>query len=162
MKTLLTSTTLFIIVSTTFGQSITPQVNSTCGEYFTGSNAQLSWTMGEPIIKTVSGTSSIITQGFQQPDYNIVGIGENPETSYGVTIFPNPTNNSLQIQIQDPGKAEFKISLTDLNGKQLLDQDIGNTTSYAIDLTKYAVSIYFLNVTTKDGKAQTFKIQKTN
>lgn len=155
--------TLFVIVSTTLGQSITPQVNSTCGEYYTGTNAQLSWTIGEPIIETVSSTSSSITQGFQQPDYDIVGIIENPDTSYGVTVFPNPTSNSLQIQIQNQKKAEFKIRLTDLNGKKLLDQEIGNATRYIIDLTKYAVSIYFLSVTTKDGTAvQTFKIQKTN
>jgi len=145
------------------GQSITPEIQSTSGAYYTGTNAQLSWTMGEPIIETVSSTSSIITQGFQQPEYDIVGIDENPETSWQVTVFPNPTSNNMQIQIQNPANAEFNICLTDLTGRQLLEKDIGNSSSYTIDMTSYAVSSYFLRVTTKEGMTvQTFKIQKTN
>ena len=45
-----------------FGQ----KVISSAGESATGTSVKLSWTIGEPIVKTLRGTSVILTQGFQQ------------------------------------------------------------------------------------------------
>ncbi|MCH8318269.1 MAG: hypothetical protein IIA88_07200 [Bacteroidetes bacterium] len=55
-------------------QSLSPEVYSTSGDYFTGTNATLSWTIGESIIETFSGSNAIITQGFQQSSWSVTSI----------------------------------------------------------------------------------------
>ncbi|MFU8843753.1 MAG: hypothetical protein ACNA7V_08100 [Bacteroidales bacterium] len=49
------------------GQTLTPEVISSSGGYFESTNASVSWTLGETVTETFTGTSFILTQGFQQP-----------------------------------------------------------------------------------------------
>jgi hypothetical protein len=49
------------------GQTLTPEVISSSGGYFDNTNASLSWTLGEPVIETLTETNAILTQGFHQP-----------------------------------------------------------------------------------------------
>jgi hypothetical protein len=48
-------------------QSVSPQVVSSAGDYFEGTNASLSWTLGEIATETFNSENVILTQGFQQP-----------------------------------------------------------------------------------------------
>jgi hypothetical protein len=43
------------------------QVVSSSGGYFTGSNASLSVTIGETVVQSYTGSTAMLTQGFQQP-----------------------------------------------------------------------------------------------
>jgi hypothetical protein len=66
MKRLLTI--IFICcLSTTWAQSLSPTVIASSGGYFEGTNASLSWTLGELATETLDNGSNILTQGFQQP-----------------------------------------------------------------------------------------------
>lgn len=53
-------------------QMLSPSVLATSGGYSAGSNASLSWTLGETIITTVQAGDNMLTQGFQQPE-NLTG-----------------------------------------------------------------------------------------
>ncbi len=56
-------------------QSVSPQVVASSGDYYQGTNASLSWTLGEIATETYSNGSIILTQGFQQPvSVSITGI----------------------------------------------------------------------------------------
>ena len=56
-------------------QSLTPSVIASSGNYFQGSTASLSWTLGEMATETYSAGNVILTQGFQQPiNVSISGI----------------------------------------------------------------------------------------
>ncbi len=56
-------------------QSVSPQVVASSGDYYQGTNASLSWTLGEIATETYSNGSTILTQGFQQPvSVSITGI----------------------------------------------------------------------------------------
>ncbi len=50
------------------GQSLSPTVVSTAGDYYTGTAATLSVTIGEPVIETYTSGSVILSTGFQQSD----------------------------------------------------------------------------------------------
>ncbi len=54
-----------LLVSVSFS-GYSQSVISTAGKSATGTNVQLSWTIGEPVIKTLTGSGVILTQGFQQ------------------------------------------------------------------------------------------------
>jgi len=58
------STTVILLLFS--GQCFSQRVISPAGGKGTGTTVKLSWTLGEPVSKTVRGTSVILTQGFQQ------------------------------------------------------------------------------------------------
>ena len=74
MKTLILILS-FAIVGYANAQSLSPTVVASSGDYFTGTNASLSWTLGEIATETFTGGGYILTQGFQQPfGISITGI----------------------------------------------------------------------------------------
>lgn len=56
---------LFPVIIT--AQSLTPQVISSAGDFYQGSNVSLSWTLGEIATETYDNGNIVLTQGFQQP-----------------------------------------------------------------------------------------------
>jgi hypothetical protein len=74
MKTLILILS-FAIVGYANAQSLSPTVVASSGDYFTGTNASLSWTLGEIATETFTSGNYILTQGFQQPfGISITGI----------------------------------------------------------------------------------------
>lgn len=148
---------LFLPFSFANAQSITPEVIATAGEHYIGSQAQVSWTMGEVVIETVIGTNAIITQGFHQPDSMVVGVEELANGNWQFAIYPNPSRGAFVIE----GDASLALSMTvyDIIGKEIWKgQMIGGRR--VIDLTGKANGMYFLNVSNEVFNS-TYKIQLT-
>lgn len=65
---------LYILILTTFGANaqttISRQVIGSMGGYQVGTTMSLSSTVGEPVVQTLFSVNQILTQGFQQPNYN--------------------------------------------------------------------------------------------
>jgi len=161
-------TTFFILFALfCFGsaksQSVSPEVYSTSGDYFTGTNATLSWTIGESVIETYSGSNAIITQGFQQSSYSVTSIEEAPDNEYQISVYPNPASRTLTLSVGVDEMPEIiSAEIIDLQGKVLFHQEIKENTTQ-IDLNHFASSTYFLKITGKDGKLlKSFRIQKIN
>ena len=57
----------FLLPAFLMAQSVSPEVVSSAGDYYEGSNGSLSWTLGEIATETYSNGTNILTQGFQQP-----------------------------------------------------------------------------------------------
>jgi hypothetical protein len=148
-------------------QSITPEVIATAGDYFIGTNATLSWTLGEVITETVSSSSYTLTQGFQQPYYNITSINEDPKLKENdpladINVYPNPVNDQLNIDFKNLKEQNLMIVLIDLQGKVLLSDFAENTlTVKQINMLNIAKGNYILRVSTRDGQhLKSFKIIK--
>jgi hypothetical protein len=58
---------VLIVPAYMLAQSVSPQVVSSAGDYYEGTNASLSWTLGEIATETFATGNVILTQGFQQP-----------------------------------------------------------------------------------------------
>ncbi|MCB0683669.1 MAG: hypothetical protein KDC32_22625, partial [Saprospiraceae bacterium] len=71
-------------------QSLAPEVIASAGEHFATANAQLSWTVGEPVIETYTGSTAQLTQGFHQTNLTVVAVND-PTAAFQVSVFPNPT-----------------------------------------------------------------------
>ncbi len=157
---------LFFPVATTFmatGQSISPEVIASAGTHFTGSNAQLSWTIGEPVITTVSNGSNIITQGFHQTLLNVTAIEEQSNAGISVNVYPNPVSDLLNISFTNNLK-DLQLELFDMNGKLLQANKIGSAQGTAqVSMAEYARANYLLRIYAIDGSANyTYKIEKMN
>ena len=158
-KILLTALCIFSFACI-YSQSISPEVYTTSGDYYTGTNATLSWTIGESVTETFTGTNTILTQGFQQSQYSITSIEEATNNNYQISVYPNPTTDLINISIQSVDKSSLKIELIDLQGKRLYYQNI-NSNSKTLDLKQFAGSIYFLKIYTNENKfLKSYKITK--
>lgn len=151
---------LTFIYSFSFCQTITPEVISSSGDFYANTSAQLSFTFGEMIIETVSSSSNIITQGFQQPEQENVGI-EEAKNKLQVNIYPNPGRELLNIDLSDK---EFEINLTiyDASGKVIKEQLIPNWQRKVIlNLSSLSSGYYIINLVSLDNQYKSsYKLQK--
>ncbi|MEZ5082109.1 MAG: hypothetical protein R2750_01450 [Bacteroidales bacterium] len=67
MKTLKLLSFFAIFPVLIYAQSVSPEVISSAGDYYEGTNVSLSWTLGEIATETYTNGNVILTQGFQQP-----------------------------------------------------------------------------------------------
>jgi len=67
MKILITFCCILTLSMALRAQSLSPTVMATSGDYYSGANVTLSWTLGELATETLYGGNNILTQGFQQP-----------------------------------------------------------------------------------------------
>ena len=71
-----------------------------------------------------------------------VGIENSSPTEF-LHIYPNPTNDMVTIQTNDPG--QYSIEITSLNG-QLIHSFISNRASQQVNLSPYPKGVYFITV----------------
>ncbi len=74
-----------------------------------------------------------------------VGIDEN---NFNVSVFPNPTQNVVQVNLQN-ATTIATISVIDMAGKTVLIKE-NIASQVQIDLSNYADGVYFIKVQTKD------------
>jgi hypothetical protein len=151
---------LFVSVSlSSIAQSLTPTVVSSTGEYYVGSAATLSWTLGEVVTDTYNGTSNQLTQGFHQPDLRF-SILEDLATEMTLHLFPNPTNGLVSFEIKNNFDA-LNVAILDPAGRIIYTSTYAAQSVLQIDLSTYANGIYYMQVTTESNqKIKTLKIEK--
>jgi len=138
------------IYTYSYSQSLSPEVIASAGEYFEGTNAKLSWTLGEVAVETFSGTNTILTQGFQQK-FDITTIQNELESKYQISIYPNPSNDLINIIVDLGSNEQYNVQLFDMQGKILENYKFcGNTSK--IDVSKYAPAQYLLRINNSKGE----------
>lgn len=144
-----------------YGQSLSPQVNSSAGGDYTSSTHQLSWTMGEPIIDTWGTGSNTLTQGFHQTRLVVTSV-TNVKTDWRVSIYPNPTIESVQLELPNALLNPISLTIVDVSGRLIHTQtlEIG-TQKHRLNFSSLLSGMYFLEL--KDSVTQstiTYKIKK--
>ena len=153
----------FGVAAMVSAQSISPQVIASAGTHYSNGSAQLSWTIGEPVITTVSNGNNIITQGFHQTLLTVTSVEEQSVAGMNVTVYPNPTSDLLNINFVNNLK-DLQMDLFDMSGKLLQARKVGAVESNVqISMSDYARANYLLRVYSIDGSVNyTYKVQKMN
>lgn len=122
----------------------------------------VSYTVGQIAVQTATSSNSSVSvaEGVQQP-YEIltVGVDAYPQIALNAVVYPNPTENLAQLQLNgfEIPVSGLRAILYDGNGKQLqvvtITEDL---TSFQIG--QYATGTYYLEV--REGKhvLKTFKV----
>jgi hypothetical protein len=153
---------LSIISLGAFSQQVSPEVIASAGDHFENDDISLSWTLGEPVISTLSG-EYILTQGFHQDLYIITAIDEVDITEYNIQIFPNPTADYLTIEFNSLNTKieEVIIQLFDIKGGLIKEyKKSGDPLSTRINLQSFERANYFLRINI-NGQIKNYKIVKT-
>jgi len=134
------------------------QTITTTGGEATGTGGTASYTVGQVVYITNTGTNGSVAQGVQQP-YEIsttVGINET-SINLELSVYPNPTTNYLTLKTED--NSELSYQLYDIQGKIIENKKV-NSNSTNISLEKQPMATYFLKVTKNNQIIKTFKIIK--
>lgn len=133
------------------------EVISTQGDSYTNGGNTIDYTIGEPVIETVSDGTNDLTQGFHQTLLTIVGV-EDLEVDFMVSIFPNPTAELVNLKIEN--FSGMTIRLFDLLGKELQNKTLSKINSQ-ISVTDYPKGTYLLTIINEEQKKiKTYKIIK--
>ena len=110
---------VFIFISLTF---FSQEVIATQGGREVNSDGSLDYTIGEAIITFGDNGSNVLTQGFQQPVFEVMEILD-IQAEFAVNIFPNPATEYVNVQFQEL-KTGYFLMLVDELGKMLVNQEI--------------------------------------
>jgi|LakMenEpi03Aug12_release.lakeMendotaPanAssembly.Ray.scaffolds.fasta_scaffold676414_2 hypothetical protein len=115
------------------------------------------YSIGEmTLVNTIKNTNLIVTQGFLQPEFNSsMNDGNSTEATLNtfedqLNLYPNPTNNILNIDFNESRIIQYNYQLLDGLGKIIFSNaaitNIGFNT-IKIDMHSYAAGTYFIIVT---------------
>jgi hypothetical protein len=141
---------LVLFCASLHGQTLSPDVISTSGNYDQGSSVSLSWTLGEIMTETMNGAECILGNGFQPSLTGIVTVIHDSKPDFELNIFPVPASQLITVQSGAFVQSHLNLDLFDLNGKSLIFKrlDIG---SNSIDLSFLQSAEYILQITDEEG-----------
>ena len=125
-----------------------------------GSGGSSSFTVGQVVYTTHTGTNGSVAQGVQQ-SYEIsviTGVNET-EILLEMSVYPNPTTNYLQLKVEDEALEALSFQLSDLQGKVIENKKVTTTTSN-ITMEALPKAIYFLSVIKNNKPVKTFRVIK--
>jgi hypothetical protein len=159
LKSLLFSLCLFAYGFTIQAQNAIPAT----GGNATGTGGKVSFTVGQMVYTTNTGTSGSIAQGVQQP-YEIsviTGIEEAKGINLIISVYPNPAIDILTLKVENYDNQNLSYLLFDMKGILLENKKVtGNQTS--ISMENRVSGTYFLKVLDDQKEIRTFKIIKNN
>jgi hypothetical protein len=155
MKYLIIILVLFLTGSVASAQ----QVVSSNGDSKSAADVEVSWTVGEAVIATFTGSSNTLTQGFHQTRLTVTAVSEILFPGLEIKVFPNPTPDIITIQFSEFIEGA-RYWLYDLSGK-VLENKLINSSDMEINMKRYASGQYILKLTDESRKPiQTFQIVK--
>jgi hypothetical protein len=125
----------------------------------TGSGGSSSYTVGQLVYTTTTGSGSVI-QGIQQ-SIELFTLS-NPQLStvnLSAVIYPNPTSDYVMLKISDTALYNLSYHLVDINGKAISNGSLTNGVTQ-INMQQLAVGMYILKVSQNSQELKTFKIIK--
>lgn len=145
-------------------QSIVNDVLGSAGMHSVSpTGVHLSWTIGEPVVKTVSDNTYILTQGFHQPWGPQETIGERPlmDPHLTINVYPNPVRELLTVSLEN-NQSTLLFDLYDISGRLIAHQESApNQELVTFPIRWLSAGSYLLKITTKNyGIHTTYRLQK--
>jgi hypothetical protein len=136
------------------------QSTTATGGEATGTGGTASYSVGQVVYTTNTGTNGSVAQGVQQP-YEIsttVGINET-SVNLELSVYPNPTTNYLTLKVDNFELSTLNFQLMDMQGKIIENKKV-NSKSTNISLEGQPAATYFISITKNNQLIKTFKIIK--
>ena len=125
-----------------------------------GTGGSSSYTVGQVIYTSSTGTNGSVAQGVQQPYEIFISSGmEIAEIKLELFAYPNPTNNVLTLNIGNYNNEKLTYQLYDMQG-QLLNSKQVVSSHTTIGMKDLPTSTYLLHVIDNNSLIKTFRIIK--
>jgi hypothetical protein len=139
--------------------SLPQQVVANSGGSNQSGDSFIEWTLGEPVIATLSPGNIMFTQDLLQTELTITAIKIGNDIFFSVEAYPNPTGELLMIRIENKVLQDFQYVLYDVNGKVLEKKELAGTFT-AIVMNNHPAGVYLLKITQSDKEIKMFEIVK--
>jgi hypothetical protein len=122
----------------------------------------VSYTVGQIAVQTASNSNGSVSvaEGVQQP-YEImtVGVDDYPQIALNAVVYPNPTENLAQLQLNgfEISAGGLRATLYDGTGKRLQTLPVTDDLT-PFQIGQYATGTYYLEVRDEKRVLKTFKI----
>ena len=147
-----------------YGQSIAPQSVNSCGTKMTQANGSLSFTVGELVVlRQTDSQGTTLGGGFTAgATLTTVSIQETDAAVLDVKVYPIPTTELVNIQINHSTIDQVVVTVTDLQGKEVYNgKYAGISNVIGINTATYATGAYMLTLKNQDNQVLgTYKIIK--
>ena len=133
----------------------------TSGGDASGSGGSSSYSVGQLFYHTYSGTEGSAAEGVQQP-YEIsihIGIENTEGIQLLCKIYPNPTQDYLNLIVDNYDISNLSFQLYDITGKLIVQKRITNIET-KINMLSLAPAVYFLRVLDQDKSVKVFRVIK--
>jgi hypothetical protein len=132
-----------------FAQIIAPQSVNSSGTKMTQANGSLSFTVGELVVLSQTDSDgNTLGGGFMAgATLTTLSIQETDAAVLDVKVYPNPTTELLNIQINHSTIDQVVVTITDLQGKEVYNgKYAGISNVIGINTASYATGTYMLSL----------------
>lgn len=147
-----------------YAQSIAPQSVNSAGVKMTQANGSLSFTVGELVVLSQTDSQgNTLGGGFTAgATLTTVSIEETDAAILDVKVYPNPTSELVNIQINHSIVDQVVITITDFQGKEVYSgKYAGISNVIGINTASYATGTYVLSLKNLNNQLLgTYKIIK--
>ena len=145
-----------LISSTTYGQ----EAVITTGGNSEGTGGSISYSVGQVVYTSTSGSNGSIGQGIQQPYeiYTVVGF-ELSEIDLLFNVYPNPTKDMINLRVKYYNHEELSYQLYNMDGKLLEHRQVIKKNT-PIDMSNLNNNTFRLNVLKENVLIKSFNIVK--
>lgn len=125
-----------------------------------GSGGSAGYTLGEAAYSDITANGAgAAYQGMQQTYDILLGVFENEFIQLNMNVFPNPTVNSISLQIDEFYLDEFKCQMTDASGKVINQMELTNALT-EIQMSHLSAGTYYISVLDQGQVIQSFPVIK--
>ncbi len=147
------------LASSTWAQTeISRSVVASGGHDFKNDQIQLSATIGEVMVTTLSTETLVLTQGFQQPEKeDFTSSYQSPDLIESISTFPNPASERIYVDITTKKEDNYNIEIFDVLGKRWksrrgVDLDPGIERRLQFELNDLPGGHYFIRIVDSRGQ----------
>ncbi len=156
--------TKVLIAFCLFGYGTTIQAQNSIpasGGNATGTGGTVSYTIGQVVYTTISGTTGVMTQGVQQPfEISVLtGITEASGITLEISFYPNPANDYVILSVKKYDSDNLGYKLYSLNGTLLQSKKVESNET-RIQMGNILPGTYILKIGDNNKEIKTFKIIK--
>ena len=164
LKSLLLSAAALLLSATSWSQSIAPQSVNSGATNMSQSNGSLSFTVGEVVLLTqTDAAGNSLSSGFTSgATLSTIAVQEADARVLDVRVYPNPTTELVNIQLNHTTLEQVRVVVTDLQGKEVYSGTYaGITNVIGINTGAYSTGTYLLSLQSMKGQVLgTYQIVK--
>ncbi|MFN8256575.1 MAG: T9SS type A sorting domain-containing protein [Bacteroidales bacterium] len=150
---------IFFVVSKGLSQSLSMELLTSSGGHLENQFYRLDFTLGELDTDIHNPGNFILSEGFNQGEYNITSISNFKNTGIEFRAFPNPVSDYLQLTLNSNEYADFVYIIIDQPGT-ILEMKKINSLRTSIPFGNYPPGAYIINISKKNILVDSFVIIK--
>lgn len=149
---------ILLLASTCLAAQITleREVVGSLGQSFANGELQLSATVGEAVVTTLSGDGILLTQGFHQAEReDVTSVQIVPDILSDLAVYPNPATDHFWVRATTPAAQSLRFEVMDVTGRAFssLTRQLpaGTETRVSFTAADWPAGLYLIRLIAENG-----------